>query len=156
MTARTKFRLAIVILLLGAVSGMLGCFAFRGPRTLDVPPLGRQITMEVTAYCACQKCCGWKRNWLGMPVFGSGHLKGKRKKVGVCADGSKAKHGTIAADTDFYPFGTRIYVPGYGVGTVHDRGSAIQGMHRLDLFFRKHDDAIEWGRQQLIVVVLDD
>lgn len=111
--------------------------------------------MEVTAYCACQKCCGWKRNWLGMPVFGSGTLAGKRKKVGVCADGSKAKHGTIAADTDFHPFGTQIYVPGYGVGMVHDRGGAIQGMNRLDLYFRNHDDALEWGRQELTVVLLD-
>jgi 3D (Asp-Asp-Asp) domain-containing protein len=90
-----------------------------------------------------------------MPVFGSGTLAGKRKKVGVCADGSKAKHGTIAADTDFHPFGTQIYVPGYGVGMVHDRGGAIQGMNRLYLYFRNHDDALEWGRQELTVVLLD-
>lgn len=28
------------------------------------------------------------------------------------------RHGTIAADTDFYPFGTRMFVPGYGWGEV--------------------------------------
>ncbi|KAH9551443.1 hypothetical protein CY35_09G016200 [Sphagnum magellanicum] len=26
------------------------------------------------------------------------------------------RHGSIAADTDFYPFGTRMFVPGYGWG----------------------------------------
>lgn len=151
----TKVRLALVVLLLGAGAGWLGCQAMRGPRTLDVPPPGQRIVMEVTAYCPCQQCCGWKRNWLGMPVFGSGKLAGRRKQVGICADGSKARRGTIAADTDFYPFGTQIYVPGYGVGTVHDRGSAIKGMHRLDLYFRSHEDAQEWGRKELTVVVLD-
>jgi 3D (Asp-Asp-Asp) domain-containing protein len=150
-----KCRLIVLVLMLGAAAGWLGCRALRSPQVLDVPPPGRQIVMEVTAYCACQKCCGWKQNWLGMPVFSSGSLAGVRKKVGVCADGTKARRGTIAADTDFYPFGTQIYVPGYGVGAVHDRGSAIKGMHRLDLFFRSHDDAKEWGRQELTVVLLD-
>ncbi len=35
--------------------------------------------------------------------------------------------GTIAADTDHYPFGTRMYIPGYGWGKVEDRGGAIKG-----------------------------
>lgn len=26
------------------------------------------------------------------------------------------RHGTIAADTTYYPFGTRMFVPGYGWG----------------------------------------
>ncbi len=59
--------------------------------------------------------------------------------------------GTIAADTDYYPFGTRMYVPGYGWGVVEDRGSAIKGPDRLDLYFSSHSDALEWGRQRLAV-----
>jgi len=30
--------------------------------------------------------------------------------------------GTIAADTKYYPFGTRMFVPGWGWGVVTDRG----------------------------------
>ena len=155
MKRRRKFCLILAIFVLAVV------LIFRPedppvPVPVDEQPPGRQVVMEVTAYCSCQQCCGWKRNWLGMPVFGSGHLKGKRKKVGICADGTEAGHGTIAADTDHHPFGTRIYVPGYGVGTVHDRGSAIKGEARLDLFFKSHQDALEWGRQTLTVVLLDD
>jgi hypothetical protein len=41
--------------------------------------------------------------------------------------------GTIAADTKYYPFGTRMYVPGWGWGMVTDRGSAIKGPDRIDL-----------------------
>ena len=113
------------------------------------------VVMEVTAYCACKKCCEWKRKWgcfLLPPVFATGPNKGKRKAVGVTADGSKAKKGTIAADTRRYPFGTIMYVPGYGWGVVHDRGRAIKGNH-IDVFFSSHNKALKWGRQRLKVKV---
>ncbi|KAK3249671.1 hypothetical protein CYMTET_40907, partial [Cymbomonas tetramitiformis] len=53
--------------------------------------------------------------------------------------------GTIAADTRHYPFGTRMYVPGYGWGVVEDRGGAIQGVSRVDLYHNNHSKALEWG-----------
>jgi peptidoglycan hydrolase-like protein with peptidoglycan-binding domain/3D (Asp-Asp-Asp) domain-containing protein len=52
------------------------------------------------------------------------------------ADGTEVYPGMIAAPKT-YAFGTRIKLPGIGVGTVHDRGGAIieQGAtHRLDLW----------------------
>lgn len=61
--------------------------------------------------------------------------------------------GTIAADTKYYPFGTRMYVPGYGWGVVEDRGGAIKGPSRIDLYFDAHSDALAWGRQKLRVIV---
>ena len=61
--------------------------------------------------------------------------------------------GTIAADTDYYRFGTRMHVPGYGWGVVEDRGSAIKGQHRLDLYMDSHDKALKWGRRKLSVVI---
>ncbi len=61
--------------------------------------------------------------------------------------------GTIAADTSYYPFGTRIYVPGYGWGTVEDRGSAIKGPARIDLFFSSHQKALQWGRKRVDVII---
>ena len=64
-----------------------------------------------------------------------------------------AKDGTIAADTDYYRFGTRIYVPGYGWGVVEDRGSAIKGAKRLDLYMDSHDKALKWGRRRLSVLI---
>ncbi len=111
--------------------------------------------MTVTAYCSCGKCCGWRRNWYARPVYSYGAQAGKPKAVGVCADGTKARGGTIAADTAHYAFGTRMYVPGYGYGTVHDRGGKIKGPARIDLFFSSHREALRWGRQQLDVVVLE-
>ena len=63
------------------------------------------------------------------------------------------KDGTIAADTKYYPFGTRMYVPGYGWGVVQDRGSAIKGPDRIDLYFESHQDALKWGRRRLQVKI---
>ena len=62
-----------------------------------------------------------------------------------------SRDGTIAADTRYYTFGTRLYVPGYGYGVVEDRGSAIKGPTRLDLYFSSHSEALEWGRQHVNV-----
>lgn len=61
--------------------------------------------------------------------------------------------GTIAADTKYYPFGTQMYVPGYGHGIVEDRGGAIKGPNRIDLYFNSHNDALAWGRRKVRVVV---
>lgn len=63
------------------------------------------------------------------------------------------ENGTIAADTNYYPFGTEMYVPGYGWGTVEDRGSAIKGPNRIDLYFDSHDDALQWGRKKVNVEI---
>jgi 3D (Asp-Asp-Asp) domain-containing protein len=61
--------------------------------------------------------------------------------------------GTIAADTRCYPFGARIVVPGYGRGIVEDRGSAIRGPDRLEVFFRSHCRARQWGRRRVEVEI---
>lgn len=127
---------------------LCGCARFKPPRNAEQV----QRTMEVTGYCKCGKCCNWRRNWYGRPVIASGSSKGQRKKVGVTASGAKARFGTIAADTSQYPFGTIMYVPGYGYGRVEDRGSAIKGEH-VDLFFLSHADALKWGRRERTVTV---
>ncbi|XP_024533541.1 uncharacterized protein LOC9636806 [Selaginella moellendorffii] len=64
------------------------------------------------------------------------------------------RHGTIAADTNYYPFGTRMFVPGYGWGKVEDRGGAIKGPARIDLYHQSHNEAIHWGRRKLQVLVV--
>ena len=144
-TMKRSLRFALMLLLVMAVDG---CAGLRPPK--GVAPIRRSMT--VTAYCNCKKCCGWRRNWYLRPVYASGPSKGKRKKVGVTAAGTKAKPGTIAADTSKYPFGTIMFVPGYGYGRVEDRGGAIKGEH-IDIFFKKHSDAMEWGRQEVTVSI---
>jgi 3D (Asp-Asp-Asp) domain-containing protein len=111
--------------------------------------------MIVTAYSSDKHSTNWKR---GKVLFwrkyvAHGPNKGERKKVGVTSSGSKAKKGTIAADIRYYPYGTKMIVPGYGEGVVQDTGSAIKGPNRIDVFFRSRHDALRWGRQKLTVKV---
>jgi 3D (Asp-Asp-Asp) domain-containing protein len=139
-----------LVALLSALFALQGCYSLK---TFSMRK--EVVVMETTAYCECKKCCGWKRRY-GLffcpAVYASGPNRGERKKVGIAADGSKAKNGTIAADTRRYAFGTIMNIPGYGWGEVHDTGSAIKG-NRLDLFFSSHKKALEWGRRTVKVRV---
>jgi 3D (Asp-Asp-Asp) domain-containing protein len=146
----SKWLTIVRLLMLFTTSALVlsGCSRFRPPSGVQA----RIVTLQTTGYCKCGKCCGWKRNWLLRPVYSSGPLKGKPKKVGITASGTKAKRGTIAADTRYYPFGTVMYIEGYGYGKVEDRGGGIKGQH-VDLFFRTHQQALEWGRKTVKVKV---
>jgi len=109
----------------------------------------------VTGYCNCGKCCGWERNGFGFgePVYDYGKMKGKPKKIGITASGTKAKRGTIAADPKVFPFGTHLRVPGYGSGTVEDVGGSVKGRH-IDIWFPTHAEARAWGSKWLKVQVI--
>ena len=67
------------------------------------------------------------------------------------SDFTKVYPGMLAAPSN-YPYGTKIYIPGFGTGTVHDRGGRIntsgQG-DRIDIWMGWGDDgrkrALQWG-----------
>ncbi len=153
---RRNFRpfCAAVIVLMAVVAFCMWRIS-RARKTLDrLPPASPPDAslVLVTGYCNCQRCCGWKRSWFGFgrPVYTYGKFKGRPKKIGVTARGTIARTGTIAADPKVYPFGTRLAVPGYGVGTVEDVGGSIKGRH-IDIWFPTHEDAKRWGRRWLAV-----
>ncbi len=142
-------RQALQILVgVGLVVVAASCATIRPPSS--TPDTSKK--MVVTGYCKCRDCCGWDRNWLGRPVFTSGPNKGKYKQVGQTANGSMADHGTLAADTALYPFGTIMYIEGYGYGRVEDTGGRVKGQH-IDLYFHSHRGANEWGKQMVVVEV---
>lgn len=71
------------------------------------------------------------------------------------ATGTWPKRGTLAVDPRVIPFGTRIYIPGYGVGVAEDTGGAVKG-NVIDLFFETREEAIQWGRRNVTVYILKD
>lgn len=73
---------------------------------------------------------------------------------GVTASGTETRHGVVAAPPEV-PFGTELYIPGYGPAVVEDRGCAIQG-RRLDVWMPTRDEANAWGRQTLLVWIKAD
>lgn len=92
---------------------------------------GREITVEVSAYCHCYSCSG---GW------------GTRT-----ADGTGVSWGVIAAPPEL-SLGTKMKIQGFGdkIFTVRDRGGYIKkvnGVYRLDVYFPSHSQALQYGRR---------
>lgn len=70
------------------------------------------------------------------------------------ATGTRPKHGTIAVNPKVIPYGTKIYVEGYGWGVAEDTGGAIRAREDLiDLYFDTYEEAINWGRRNVKIYV---
>ena len=100
---------------------------------------GESGIYRVTAYCACEKCCGEYAD-------------------GMTASGHKIASGDrFAAASRAFSFGTLLYIPGYNGEQpvfVKDRGGAIKGCH-IDVYLESHREALIWGNKYLFVKVLD-
>lgn len=59
-----------------------------------------------------------------------------------------------AADTDIFPLGTILEVPGAGRRIVTDRGSAVYGGHHIDLHFNTISEMLAWGTHIVQVRVI--
>ncbi|MDD3094705.1 MAG: 3D domain-containing protein [Candidatus Neomarinimicrobiota bacterium] len=147
---RLKIHFFLILLLIIPFTN--ACSMFRNQLKPHFTRIPKIVTMQVTAYCSCEKCCGWKLNPNGESVYAYGPHKGKRKVVGMTASGTKAVPGTIAADISIYPLGTIMYIEGYGYGRVEDVGSKITQQH-IDLFFKDHATAMNWGNRRMKVKV---
>lgn len=69
----------------------------------------------------------------------------------VTASGAKVKIGETAAGGPALPFGTRIFVEGFGWRTITDRGGAI-GNKNVDVAVWSKADAYGFGRQDRTVI----
>jgi 3D (Asp-Asp-Asp) domain-containing protein len=68
---------------------------------------------------------------------------------GITSSGAPAGPGTIAAPSQ-YSYFTGMYVPGYGCGTVLDRGGSIKG-HHIDVWLPPPLSK-DWGAQYGVIV----
>jgi 3D (Asp-Asp-Asp) domain-containing protein len=112
----------------------------------------KDYNMVISAYCPCQSCCSYYVDKKGVARFNYGRLKGKKKIVGKCADGSMAKEGVTLAAPKCYKFGTKIIINGKLLGIVHDRGGAIikkNGIIKIDVYFNSHKEALKFGIRKI-------
>ncbi|GAM14058.1 3D domain-containing protein [Mesobacillus selenatarsenatis] len=94
-----------------------------------------QITVEATAYTAnCTGCSGITKTGVNLKA-------NPNAKV-------------IAVDPTVIPLGSKVYVEGYGYATAEDIGGAIKG-NRIDVFIPTQSAALQWGRKQVKVTILD-
>ncbi len=110
---------------------------------VEIEPIADGITFRVTAYCACEKCCG---EWaLNRPLNENGEpiVKG--------AAGKELIAGYSCASP--LPFGTQIELEGLGVVEVQDRTAQWvvdkYGEHIVDIYMDDHDAAWDFGLQYI-------
>lgn len=84
---------------------------------------------------------------------------------GICNNGDPYNTSTgkmpgrlyAAADPERLPYGTRLYIPGYGIVIIQDTGGALikdKNNVRIDIFHETYKEAMEWGEQPLEVIIL--
>jgi 3D (Asp-Asp-Asp) domain-containing protein len=71
---------------------------------------------------------------------------------GRTASGQPVGWGAVAVDPSVIPMGSRMSIPGYGLGVAADTGGAIQGA-RIDLWFPSVAEARAWGTQVVTITV---
>ncbi len=74
--------------------------------------------------------------------------------TGYTASGRVAQVGVVAVDTSVIPFGTKLYIEGYGYAIAGDTGGAIKG-NKVDLYMNTTKECLNFGRQNVEVYVLN-
>ena len=69
------------------------------------------------------------------------------------ATGGHCHYGTCAVDPRVIPYGTKLYVEGYGTAVANDCGGAVKG-HIIDLYMRSTKECFSWGRRNKKVYIL--
>lgn len=102
------------------------------------------LILIVSAYCPCSVCCGKYAN-------------------GRTATGRDASLPGVATDPTVIPLGSHLDIPGYPRtnGTskapgawilADDVGGKVKGF-KIDVRFKTHAEALEWGKKKLRVRV---
>lgn len=82
---------------------------------------------------------------------------------GICADdnpnttatGTKPVVGVVASDPKKLPYGTKLYIPGYGPAVVEDTGAALRKGNgiKIDVILNSYQEAMDWGVKELDVII---
>jgi len=101
---------------------------YRGYEVVD------EFYVEATAYTAyCTGCTG--KTATGLDLRKNPHLK------------------VIAVDPKVIPYGTKVWVEGYGYAVAADTGGGMKG-NRIDVFFPDKKTAYQWGRKRVKIRIL--
>lgn len=115
--------------------------------TVEVEPEVTTTMYRVTAYCACEKCCGkWANN---RPLDENGN------PIVVGAWGKELTTNFSCASP--MAFGTQVELTGFGTVEVQDRTAdwivEKHGENILDIYMADHNEALEFGVQYIEGVI---
>lgn len=103
------------------------------------------LYMQATGYDIGYESCG---KWPGDPLYG------------ITATGIRACYGIVAVDPRVIPLCSKLFIQTtdgsftYGYALAADTGGAIKG-NRIDLCFDSRQDALNFGRRNVVVYVLN-
>lgn len=93
---------------------------------------GEPILIVTTAYCSCEKCCGWS--------------------TGITYSGTQATAGrTVGANLSQFPLGTVLVIDGHEY-VVEDTGAGV-GKNHVDIYMNSHEEAVEYGKRYVTCYV---
>ncbi|RNF39160.1 LysM peptidoglycan-binding domain-containing protein [Planococcus salinus] len=96
---------------------------------------GQEMTVSATAYTAyCAGCSGITRTGIDLR--------------------SNPNQKVIAVDPNVIPLGSKVWVEGYGTAIAGDTGGAIKG-NKIDVFIPSQQAALNWGRKNIKIKVLN-
>ncbi len=101
----------------------------------SILPYSRVFEARATAY--------WAVRGVGKTYTASG------RKAVWNPDG----YSTIAVDPKVIPYGTKLFVQGYGFAIAADTGTAIKG-NKIDVYFNTYKQACNWGAKYVKVYIL--
>jgi uncharacterized protein YabE (DUF348 family) len=101
----------------------------------DIMPYSKVINARATAY--------WAVNGVGHTYTASG------RKAVRDPDG----YSTVAVDRNVFPYGTKLFIEGYGFAIAADTGTSIIG-NKIDVYFNTYKEACQWGAKYVKVYVL--
>lgn len=105
------------------------------PPPVNPPSTEKSLgVFNITAYCPCKICCGI---YAGGPTWS-----------GVMPTAGR----TIAVDSTVIAMGSKVKIKGH-IYTAEDKGGHIKGK-RIDIYFKTHQEALNWGRQNIEVFLI--
>jgi len=141
---------------IGAVDGVFGQNTFEAVRqfqlTHNLTPDG--IVGELTLAYLRRAETVPDRNMRAMSMIASAYSAHDPGNGSTTATGSPLRKGLVAVDPNVIPLGTRLYIPGYGNAIADDVGGSIKG-NRIDLAFDTHGEALQFGRQEIVVYIIE-
>lgn len=101
-----------------------------------------------------EKPTAGKNGWVEMNIYRvTAYCKGSRT-----ATGTKPKLGTIAVNPDLIPYGSQIWIKGYGYGTAQDTGGfrnySSPKNNAIDLWFNTEKEAKRWGSKYNMTILV--
>jgi len=140
----------------GEIDGVFGDSMLHAVKTFQEfhrLPSDGVVGKETMAYMRRMKSVPDRYNRV-LTVTASAYTRYDPGNGSYTARGHELRKGLVAVDPQVIPLGTRMYIRGYGYAIADDVGGAIRG-NRIDLAFNDRSSALQFGRQNVTVYILD-